>query len=419
MRLTRALLGQASVALADMLSLSGPADESMSRYFRAHRSLGRQDRAFIAEAAFAVLRRKRSLAAAAASEEPRALLIAALVRVLGFSGRSLEEALKPDELALVSRVRAFRLEDEPPAVRADLPDWLWERLAAEQGEAEAMRTAFALLNGAPLDLRVNIARTDREAALAALAGDGLEGAPTPYSPAGIRLPGKPAINRHPMFEQGLVEVQDEGSQLLAWLVAPRRGEMAADYCAGAGGKTLALAMLMRGTGRLYAMDVSARRLAALAPRAARAGVTSIHPIALSGDNDPRVKRLAGKMDRVLVDAPCSGFGTLRRNPDLKWRHGPAAVDELSAKQARILDSAARLVKPGGRLVYATCSILQQENDAVVDAFLGRNPGFKALSCAALLQSQRIELDTGERLRLLPHRHATDGFFAAALERTGG
>jgi 16S rRNA (cytosine967-C5)-methyltransferase len=415
---TRALLGQASVALAGMLELSGPADEALSRYFRAHRSLGRQDRAFIAEAAFAVLRRKRSLAAAAGSEAPRALLVAALVRVLGLSGRALEEVLKPDEFEMVSRVKAFRLEAQPPAVRADLPDWLWDRLAAEQGEDEAMRTAQALLNAAPLDLRVNLARIDREAALAALAADGLEGTATPYSPAGIRLPGKPAINRHPMFADGLVEVQDEGSQLLAWLVAPRRGEMAADYCAGAGGKTLALAMLMRGTGRLYAMDVSAKRLAALSPRAARAGVTSIHPIALSGDNDPRVKRLAGKMDRVLVDAPCSGFGTLRRNPDLKWRHGPGAVDELSAKQGRILDSAARLVKPGGRLVYATCSILRQENEAVIEAFLGRNGGFTALSCAALLQAQRIPLETGERLQLRPHVHGTDGFFAAALERAG-
>jgi 16S rRNA (cytosine967-C5)-methyltransferase len=415
-KVTRPLLGQASTALAGMLDFTGPADEALSRYFRAHRALGRQDRAFIAEATFAVLRRKRSLAAAAGSEEPRALLIAALVRVLGLSGRSMEEVLKPGEAELVARAKAFRLEAQATAVRADLPDWLWDRLATEQGAEEAMRIAQALLNPAPLDLRVNLARTDREAVLAGLAADGLPGAATPYSPAGIRLPGKPAINRHPMFADGLIEVQDEGSQLLAYLVAPRRGEMAADYCAGAGGKTLALAMLMRGTGRLYAMDVSAKRLAALSPRAARAGITSIHPIALSGDNDPRVKRLAGKMDRVLVDAPCSGFGTLRRNPDLKWRHGASAVEELAAKQGRILDSAARLVKPGGRLVYATCSILQAENEAVVEAFVARTPAFKPLSCAALLASQRIALDTGERLRLAPHLHGTDGFFAAAFER---
>jgi 16S rRNA (cytosine967-C5)-methyltransferase len=416
--LTRALVGQASVALAGLLEFSGPADEALSRYFREHRSLGRQDRAFIAEAVFAVLRRKRSLAAAAGSAEPRALLIAALVRVLGFSGRALEEVLKPDEFALVAKAKAFKLDAQPAAVRADLPDWLWEKLAAELGEAEALRLAQSMLNPAPLDLRVNLARTGREEVLEKLAADGLAGEPTPHSPAGVRLQGRPAINRHPLFEEGLVEVQDEGSQLLAWLLAPRRGEMVADYCAGAGGKALAIAMLMRGSGRLYAMDVSARRLAALAPRAARAGVTSIHPIALSGDNDARVKRLAGKIDRVLVDAPCSGFGTLRRNPDLKWRHGPEAVAELAAKQARILESAARLVKPGGRLVYATCSLLRQENDAIADAFAAAHPEFAPLSCRESLEAQRILLPAGERLRLSPPEHGTDGFFAAAFERTG-
>jgi 16S rRNA (cytosine967-C5)-methyltransferase len=279
-----------------------------------------------------------------------------------------------------------------------------------------MRIAQGLLNAAPLDLRVNLARVSREEALERLAKDGLEGSATPYSPAGIRLAGKPAINRHPLFEDGLVEVQDEGSQILAWLLAPRRGEMVADYCAGAGGKTLAIAMLMRGAGRIYAMDVSAKRLAALAPRAARAGVSSIHPLVLSGDNDSRVKRLAGKLDRVLVDAPCSGFGTLRRNPDLKWRHGPEAVAELAAKQLRILGAASRLVKPGGRLVYATCSILQEENEAVVAAFQVAHPGFDPLSCKELLAAQHIFLDTGEPLRLWPHRHGTDGFFAAAFEK---
>jgi 16S rRNA (cytosine967-C5)-methyltransferase len=194
--------------------------------------------------------------------------------------------------------------------------------------------------------------------------------------------------------------------------------MVADYCAGAGGKTLALAMLMRGSGRLYAMDVSARRLAALAPRAARAGITSVHSIVLAGDSDARAKRLAGKLDRVLVDAPCSGFGTLRRNPDLKWRHTPAAVAELAAKQRAILAAASRLVKPGGRLVYATCSVLQEENEAVAQDFQAKQRSFRALSCAELLAAARIPLDTGPRLRLWPHRHGTDGFFAAAFERLG-
>jgi 16S rRNA (cytosine967-C5)-methyltransferase len=269
-----------------------------------------------------------------------------------------------------------------------------------------------------LDLRVNLARTTREHARTRLAGDGIEAQPTPYSPAGLRLVGKPAINRHALFREGLVEVQDEGSQILAWLLAPRRGEMVADYCAGAGGKTLAAAMLMRGTGRVYAMDVSARRLAALSPRAARAGVTNVHSIVLSGDNDPRAKRLAGKIDRVLVDAPCSGFGTLRRNPDLKWRHSPQAISELAEKQRNILSAASRLVKNGGRLIYATCSVLSAENEAIAEDFARARPAFAPLSCDELLAAQRIELQTGSELRLSPHRHGTDGFFAAAFERRG-
>jgi len=410
---TRGTLAHAAAVLEPMLRFSGPADETLSAYFRQHRALGPHERAFVAEAAFTVLRRKRSLEAAAGSAAPAALVAAAALRVLGLSGRALQGLV---DGALAQRLRSFRAETLPDAARVDLPDWLWERLVAQQGAAEAMRIAQALLNAAPLDLRANLARAGRDEVLARLADDGIRAAPTPFSPAGVRLAGKPAINRHALFKQGLVEVQDEGSQLLAWLLAPRRGEMVADYCAGAGGKTLAVAMLMRGSGRIYAMDVSAKRLAALAPRAARAGITNVHSIVLAGDSDARARRLAGKLDRVLVDAPCSGFGTLRRNPDLKWRHAPAAIAQLAQKQRGILATAARLLKPGGRLVYATCSILREENEAVADDFQASHPEFAALSCTGLLAAQRIALDTGHQLRLWPHLHGTDGFFAAAFER---
>lgn len=413
MRVTRALLAHAGSAVSGLLQFAGPADQVLSRFFREHRGLGQNERAFVAETAFAVLRRKRSLEAAAGSADPRALVAAALLRTQGFSARALEGLL--DE-SLMRRIRDARNAELAPAVRADLPDWLWEKLVDQQGEGEALRIAQGLLNSAPLDLRVNLARLERNSARARLGDDGLQAADTPYSPAGLRIAGRPAINRHPLFVEGLLEVQDEGSQLLAWLLAPRRGEMIGDYCAGAGGKTLAVAMLMRGTGRIYAMDVSAKRLAALAPRAARAGVTSVHTLVL-GEDDARARRLAGKLDRVLVDAPCSGFGTLRRNPDLKWRHGPEAIAELAAKQRRILGAAARLVRPGGRLVYATCSILREENDAVAAEFQNEHPDFRSLSCAELLAAQRIALDTGERLRLLPHLHGTDGFYAAAFAKT--
>ena len=415
-RPTPALLAHAFAATTETLRFAGPADETLSRYFRGHRALGQTERGFIAETVFAVLRRRRSLEAAANSAQPRLLVAAALVRVLGYSGRALS-GLFDDEL--ITRLRAVNGEDFPPAVRAELPDWLWLRLSAVHGEEEALRLAQALANPAPLDLRVNLARAGREEVLARLEADGLEARETPYSPAGIRLAGKPAINRHPLFKDGLVEVQDEGSQLIAWLLAPRRGEMIADYCAGAGGKTLALAALMRGTGRIYAFDTSPKRLASLAPRAARAGITNVHTVVLAAGQDARVKRLAGKLDRVLVDAPCSGFGTLRRNPELKWRYGESAVAELAAKQRRILSAASRLLKPGGRLVYATCSVLEEENEAVAAAFGAGQPEFAPVSCAALLEAQRIALETGEYLRLSPHHHGTDAFFAAAFERRPG
>ncbi|HEY5635274.1 MAG TPA: RsmB/NOP family class I SAM-dependent RNA methyltransferase [Burkholderiales bacterium] len=411
-----ALLRHAEALLADLLGFARAADQAVSQYFRAHRQLGQTDRAWVAETVYGVLRRLRSLEAAAGSRAPRDLLVAALVRLHGLSARALESVLPPEDRALAARARALRTETLPAAVRADLPDWLWARLVSEQGATEAAALAQGLLAAAPLDLRVNLARIDRDSARARLDAAGIEATPTPYSPAGLRLLGRPAINRDALFTEGLVEVQDEGSQLLAYLVAPRRGEKVADYCAGAGGKTLAMAMLMRGAGRVYAMDVSAKRLAALSPRAARAGVSSIHPITLSGANDVRAKRLGGKIDRVLVDAPCTGFGTLRRNPDLKWRHEAAAVDELALKQAGILHAAARLVKPGGRLVYATCSVLRAENEAIAEGFIAAHPEFAPLSCRALLAAQRIDLDCGEQLRLRPQVHGTDGFFAVAFER---
>jgi 16S rRNA (cytosine967-C5)-methyltransferase len=256
----------------------------------------------------------------------------------------------------------------------------------------------------------------RDAARAALAGTGIEAAPTPHSPLGLRVAGRPSLARHPLVADGAIEVQDEASQLVGYVVAPRRGEMVADFCAGAGGKTLLMGALMRSQGRLYAFDVAEKRLANLKPRLARSGLSNVHPQLLAGLRDAKLRRLAGKLDRVLVDAPCTGFGTLRRNPDLKWRQPESAVAELAAKQQAILAAAATLVKPGGRLVYATCSVLPDENDAVVSAFVDAHPGFARGNAAAELARAGIALDTGPELCLFPHRHGCDGFFAAILER---
>lgn len=256
----------------------------------------------------------------------------------------------------------------------------------------------------------------RDDVLRELASDNLPALATPYSPVGVRIRGRPAINRHPLFARGAVEVQDESSQLLGYLVAPRRNELVIDFCAGAGGKTLHLGALMHSHGRLYAFDVSAARLARLKPRLKRSGLSNVHPQVIRNENDVRVKRLAGKVDRVLVDAPCSGFGTLRRNPDLKWRQSSESVSALARKQASILQAAARLVKPGGRLVYATCSILAEENEDIIRRFLDEHPEFGAVAVNELLAQQRIALDTGNFLKLRPDVHATDGFFAAVLDR---
>ncbi|MBL8483468.1 MAG: RsmB/NOP family class I SAM-dependent RNA methyltransferase, partial [Rhodocyclaceae bacterium] len=312
MHLHPALLGAAAEALAQVLELKFPADAVLSRFFRENPALGQRDRAFVAETTYAVLRRRRRLErAAGVRTTPRRLVIAACLLVQGMNRRQLAEVLKPSDDAWLDALYA---PPEPPpslAEQADLPDWLAEALAATCTAPALLAMAEALNQPAPLDLRVNPLKITRDEAQARLAADGLEARPGRYSPLALRLAGKPALAQHPLFLDGALEVQDEGSQLLAFLTAPRRGEMVADFCAGAGGKTLALGALMRNTGRLYAFDVSDKRLLKLRPRLARSGLSNVHPVRIAHENDSHVKRLAGKLDRVLVDAPCSGLGTLR------------------------------------------------------------------------------------------------------------
>ncbi|TCJ12298.1 RsmB/NOP family class I SAM-dependent RNA methyltransferase [Parasulfuritortus cantonensis] len=411
--MTPALLDTAAAALADLLAFTQPADAVLSAFFRKRPKLGGRERAFVAESVYGVIRRLRSLERLTEGRQPRRLLLAWLARHGGHTLREFEAAVGQGELEWLKTIKAARLDDAPAAVRLDLPDWLHERLAATYGEH--LETLMAAMNRpAALDLRV--ARMSREAVLENLAADGIEGTPTPYSPWGVRLKGKPSLSKEPMYQDGVIEVQDEGSQLLALLTGAKRGEMVCDFCAGAGGKTLALGAMMKSTGRLYAFDVAEKRLANLKPRLARSQLSNVHPQLLADENDTKVKRLAGKFDRVLVDAPCSGLGTLRRNPDLKWRQSPESVAELTAKQAAILASAARLAKPGGRLVYATCSLLPEENEAVVEAFLASHPEFDLKPAGSVLAEQGVALAMADYLRLDPSAHGTDGFFAAVLEK---
>jgi 16S rRNA (cytosine967-C5)-methyltransferase len=417
-RFTPALFAHAEAVLGQLLTFEHPADAVVSRYFREHRELGHADRAFVAETVFAVLRRGRSLEARCAGQlSNRRRLLAALAVTRGWSQRELAPVLKGNEEEWLASAKAMGEEDLAPAVRCDLPDWLYERLAAQFGTNEVVALARALNQSAPLDLRVNTLKMNRETLLEKLAADGIAATPGPLSPITVRLRDKPALAKTALFLEGAYEVQDEGSQLLGYLLEPKRGEMVVDFCAGAGGKTLLLGAMMRNTGRLYAYDVSEKRLANLKPRLARSGLSNVHPVRIEHERDQKIKRLAGKADRVLVDAPCSGLGTLRRNPDLKWRQSEESVAELTVKQASILEAAARLVRPGGRLVYATCSLLAAENDEIVAAFLAKHPDFKLLPASAILARHDIAID-GDTLRLRPDLHNTDGFFAAALERQG-
>ncbi|MFA6313606.1 MAG: RsmB/NOP family class I SAM-dependent RNA methyltransferase [Sterolibacterium sp.] len=422
-RITPAMIDHAGEALQRLLDFTQPADAVLSAYFREHRDLGGRERGFVAETCYAVLRRKRQLEKLVApAKSARWLLLASLLRFSGVGQRQLADLVSAAERDWLLE---FKSRPEPEmnlADQADLPDWLVEKLQQRLSASELLELARGLNQAAPLDLRVNSIKAKREEVLARLAAEGIAAEACRYAPLGIRLKAKPALQKHPLYLEGAIEVQDEGSQLLGYLLAPKRGEMVVDFCAGAGGKTLLLGALMRSTGRLYAFDVSDKRLAKLKPRVARSGLSNMHPVCISSENDIRVKRLAGKIDRVLVDAPCSGLGTLRRNPDLKWRQTPQGVEELTRKQGDILAGAARLVKPGGRLVYATCSILAEENELVVDAFLVRHPGYHRLGAGDVLAQQGIMIDAcaygeqGQDLRLLPHLHGTDGFYAAVLER---
>ena len=413
MELTPPLLQLATQALDRVLDFKRPADAELSAFFRDHKKLGQRERAFVAEAVFGVLRRYRYLSVVVPAANPRTLVIAWLIKARGMSGATLEQFAKPE---LIGHIRNAKTDDLSLGVAADLPDWVIEKLQLSMHDADILALGRALQQQAPLDVRVNVHKANREAVLAQLYAEGLAVEATAYSPWGIRFKDHPAINRHPLFEGGSLEVQDEGSQLLALLLGARRGEMVCDFCAGAGGKTLAIGAMMASSGRLYAFDVAEKRLAKMKPRLARSGLSNVMPQLLASENDTRVKRLAGKLDRVLVDAPCSGLGTVRRNPDLKFRQSPESVAELTQKQASILRAAARLLKPGGRLVYATCSLLPEENETVVEALLAEG-GFTLLPVNEILAQNKIDLDTGALLKMSPAIHGTDGFFAAVLLKT--
>ena len=420
----KALLEASADLVGLVLKFDHPADQVVSRFFRDHREFGPRERATLAETVYTVLRKKLlfdHLSPSGTGSKERRMAI------LGFHGPRdfLKSALNDVEKRWLDNCDGVSESDLLERHRHNLPEWLVKPLKAQLGDG-FWPLVQSLQQPAPLDLRVNTLHDKRPDVQKELSLAGIKAVATPFSPWGLRIDGKPALTKLDAFARGAVEVQDEGSQLLALLLDAKRGEMVVDFCAGAGGKTLAIGATMRNTGRLYAFDTSAHRLDALKPRLARSQLSNVHPAAIAHERDERIKRLSGKIDRVLVDAPCSGLGTLRRNPDLKWRQSQKSVDELTAKQTAILQSAARLVKSGGRLVYATCSVLPEENEAIAEAFTAANPDFVCQDAGDLLDGLKIEDvarlcaggDDGRRyLRLWPHRHATDGFFAAVWNRS--
>jgi len=407
-----------------------PADAIANDYFRQRRFIGSGDRRSVSDRVWTILRTRRRLSwwldRVGMKANPRMLAAASLLTEgwllsgvqQSFSGGQFGPTpLNPAERDALSKLEGHTLEhpEMPDAVELEVPDWLVPHLKARFGKW--LKTEMAAMDlPATLDLRVNLLRGTVPEAVAALAAEGIEAKPTPISPWGLRIEGRRPVSTGAAFQSGLVEIQDEGSQLVAAMVGAQPEMRFVDWCAGAGGKTLALGAVMRNTGRLYAFDISEKRLAKLKPRLARSGLSNVHPVLIAHENDAKVKRLAGKIDRVLVDAPCSGLGTLRRNPDVKWRQTPQGLDELNVKQISILNGAARLVKTGGRLVYATCSLLQEENEAIAAQFLATHEGFALVPMSQVLAEQKIELEMQDYLKLYPHRHQTDGFFAAVFER---
>jgi len=408
--------------LQEIADTPRPADALVSAYFRSRRYIGSHDRADISTRLYAVMRHQARLdwrlEKCGAARAPRERLLAWLALGEKIKAKNIEEMCSggnftPEPLSKEERAWLRQLEggtvehpDMPERVLAECPPELETPLRQKFGE-NFMREMRAMQEPAPLDLRVNPLKAVREDILKDLSKQGFKAELCARSPWGVRVFNRPSLNALPMLKNGLVEIQDEGSQLAALALEAKPGERVCDFCAGAGGKTLALAAMMRNTGRIMACDVMEGRLARSAERFRRAGAHNIQTRVLKSERDPWVKKHKASFDRVLVDAPCSGTGTWRRNPDARWRDLGPGVEKLVKTQADILDSAARLVKPGARLVYATCSLLAEENERQAEKFLAAHGEFKAVPCG---------LEGEAYLSLSPARHGTDGFFAAAFER---
>jgi 16S rRNA (cytosine967-C5)-methyltransferase len=428
-----ARLSAAIEVLTDIEARRRPAPDALKDWGLAHRFAGSKDRAAIASLVYDALRRRASAAHVMGEATPRAVLLGSLVLARGLGAGAIAalcsgERFAPEPLSdeETRRLSAPDLSGAAPHVAGDFPDWLAADLAAAFGD-RLVAEMQALAARAPIDIRTNTLKTERARLQPLLAH--LHPEPTPHAPTGLRFSAGedgrgPTLQATPEFLKGLFEIQDEGSQVVAALVGAAPGMQVVDLCAGGGGKTLELAALMDNSGQVFATDADARRLAPIHDRLTRAGVRNVQVRTPKGRVDEPLEDLAGRIDLVVVDAPCTGIGTWRRNPDTKWRVRPGALDERMKDQDLVLDRAARLVKPGGRIGYITCSVLPRENDARVAAFLERHTGFSSVDPGDVLAlapdtlSERDDLvsPAGLGLQLSPLRTGTDGFYCAVLER---
>lgn len=393
--------------LTAVLTEGRAADRYLQAAFRDRRQMGSRDRSRVTDLVYGVLRDLRRLQGMLPDAEPQRLAALWLVLQQQVAEADLER-LGISHDALRQLADTFPADRLTPAQLANVPDTYYDAWVCQYGADGAQALAEAMKAQAPVDLRVNTLKTSRSSAQEALALAGIEAAPMRYAPQGLRLTRRVALQAQHVYRDGWVEPQDEGSQLLAMLVQPPEGGCVIDYCAGAGGKTLALAAAMQDRGSLWALDLDADRLRRLAPRLQRAGVECVRTAELGQEGD-----LRGKADAVLVDAPCSGTGTWRRQPEARLK--PQDLSALCHLQREILSAASDCVKPGGRLVYATCSLMDVENRQVAEHFLQTHPAFEPVSAAEILAVQRVDLP-GRQLQLLPHVHGTDGFYGAVFKR---
>ena len=393
--------------IRELFKFDAPSDKLLSNFFRSNRKLSSSERSLIAETAYTILRNYYKLTLVLDNDIPN---------IIGLTWLKLMQ-LKASSFAAIKLIdyqKISKIEFQTDALSTlELPEWLITELEQSYSKNDIAKLAQSLQQEAPLDLRVNLLKNNRATVLQELQ----EFSPSKmeFSPFGIRINNKTFLAKHKLFIDGCIEVQDESSQLAGLLLNPKRNEIVVDFCAGSGGKALLFGMLMRNSGHIYAFDVNQKRLNNLTPRMNRSGLTNTHSTLIDSEFDTKLHRLYNKIDRVFVDAPCSGLGTLRRNPELKFRQSLHSIEELNIKQMSILQEASKLLKPGGHLVYATCSIVKAENQDIVEQFLLFNPDFTLVPATQVLSNPKLK-QNDSYLTLLPHIHHCDGFFAALLQK---